>query len=295
MSELPTFTGLRVNDSGSLVGDQIVFKHSETAFDSNGNPLNYAPSSATVSIVSPMGVITPAVTIIPGTSNPVQLLQAVVTEAEAGEYTVNWQMINSDGQIVNRRETYFSAFTDIQDQCRALLQMDNTVITNYDVDLAAAQVIRSITGPGMYQNVLPIYNNLPIGDQACFDRAVALLCAAMIRPWAPVQVPVGDIVAIQSGQDRFQYATPTSGNTKRSIEDRWEDQAFEQLVATSVIGDVLRDLQDSTHVFSVNGYRRDQIRPMEIGVFGQVYANPGFLRWTGLYDYGRDAFWSWGK
>jgi hypothetical protein len=294
LAELPTFTGVRVNDSGSLVGSQIVFKHTETGLDSNDNPLPYTPTSATVSIVAPSGILTPAVIILPGTLNEVQLLQTIVDEAPAGEYTVNWTM-NVAGQIVNRRETYFVGFTDIQDQTRALLQVDNTVVTNYDVDLMAAQVIRSITGPGMYQNVLPIYNNLPIGDQSCFDRAVALLCAAGIRPWMPVQAPIGDIVAIQSGQDRFQYSTPTNGMNKRSIEDRWEDQAFEQLVATSVIGDVLRDLQDSTRIFSVNGYRRDQIKPMEVGVFGQVYANPGFLRWTGLYDYGRDAFWSWGK
>lgn len=294
MAELPTFVGARINDSGSLVGDQIVFKHSETAFDSTGSPLSYTPDSATVNIVSPSGLLTPSVSIIPGTANEVQLLQAIVSEAEAGEYTVGW-MMDVGGQVVQRRETYFTAWTDLQDQTRALLQVDNTVVTNYDVDLAAAQVIRAIVGPGMYQDVLPDYNNLIVGDQACFDRAVALLCAAMIRPWMPVQVPVGDIVAIQSGQDQTKYATPTSGNVKRSIEDRWEDQAFEQLVATATIGNVLRTIQDAARVFTPNGYRRNQIRPMEIGVFGQIYPNPGFLKWTGLSDFGRDAFWSWGK
>ena len=291
MAEIPNFTGLRLPDSGSLVSDTIVFKHTETAQISTG-PYDYVPDSVSVSINTPSGLLSPTVAIIPGTSNPQQLFQALVNETPAGVYNVAWIM-NVGGQIVQRTESYFVAWTDLYAQVRSLLRVDNTVIQNSDIDLAVTRVILDITGPGMYQDVLPSYNSLIPGDRVAFDNAVALTAAATIRPFIPKQEATGDVVKYQAGQDLLQWAPPTVGDNKKSIEEMWLDQAFRQLVTTTTIGGVLRKIQQDATPMRLAGRRRRQTTPFVYGPMGEIWLNPGFLQWTSLYSFGREAMWSW--
>lgn len=292
MPEVPSYVGVRLPDSGGLVNETIVFKHTESASVSTG-PFDFTVASASVLIQTPSGSVSPSVTVIPGGSSQQQLLQTFVTEADAGEYTVTWTMVDGDGQTVRRTENYFVAWTDLYNQVRSILRRDATVVQNADIDLAAIRVVIDLTGPGMYQNELPDYNQLIPGDRVPFDNAVALTVCAIMNPWLPRQEALGDILKIQSAQDLIQFAPSNKSLNPKSNEELMLEMAFRQLVSTVTIGGRLRRIQDSARSVHVAGRRRTQVSPFVYGPLGEVMVNPGFLRWTGLYSFGREAIWSW--
>jgi hypothetical protein len=283
---------MRLPDSGGLVNETIVFKHTESASISTG-PVPFSVSSATVSIQTPNGTISPGVTVIPGGSSEQQLLQALVSEAAAGVYTVTWTMVDGQGQTVQRTESYFVAWTDLYGQVRSILRRNADVLQNSDIDLAAVRIIIDLTGPGMYQDELPDYNQLIPGDRVPFDNAVALTICATMNPWLPRQEALGDILRIQSAQDMIQFAPSNAPSKKKSNEEMMLEAAFRQLASTQTIGARLRRTQDNARSVHVTGRRRSQVTPFVYGPLGEVMVNPGFLRWTGLYSFGREAIWSW--
>jgi len=283
------FTGLRLSDSGNLVGDTLMLKHQES---SNAN---FTMDTPTVNVNGPTGLMTPSVTVIPGTAAEVQLVQATVSEAVAGQYQVDWIMPMSDGQTVMRSEIYFVSWTELYTNIRALLRLDSTVLLNSDMDMVLSQIITMITGPGMYQTVLPSYSGLILADRIPFDQALTLMAAAYLRPFLPKQVATGEVVKFQSGTDVYQWAQPVRNEKNKPIEEIWIDRSWELLVATQTIGNIIRNIQDNAPFFRANGYRRRQINPIVLNEWGEIYQNPLFTRWSGWLETGRDFSFSWGR
>lgn len=283
------FKGQRAPDSGSLAGDILVLRHIETG------DVPFTADSAEIAINGPGGLVTPApiVTIAPGGISITHVLQALINEVTAGPYNIVWKM-TADGQTMIRGEQYFVTWTDVYTQIRSLLRLDDTVVTNYDIDLCLLQIMSSLLQTDIFQESLVAYSAIPTIDAQPFDRALSLMVAAFLRPFLPKQTPSGAVTSFASGTDKYTWQPDLRKPTGRTIEEQWLDMAWQVLTSTTVFGNAIRLYQARSVAFRASGRRRNQMQVYMIDAFGQPYMNPAFALWSNWLSYGGKMDWSWG-
>jgi hypothetical protein len=283
-----TFTGERLEDSGSLVGDTIYFKHVEVG---DGD----FTAAGTLTVDGPSGSSTPAVTVIPGGTDNPQLFQASVAEAVGGEYDLTWQL-TLDGQTVRRRERYFVPWNDMYEPVLGLLRMDDDMMPRADIDRVVLQVLSTLLGAPDFGGALPAYSALVGADRDLFDRAVALMCAAWIRPFAPKPESTGELVQFASGTDQFKWSDkqdPADFDGQVTIEERWLRTAWQMLVNTTALGPGILATENAARTFVASGRRRNQPSVFTFSPGGGMMVNPTFAMWDAWLAVGGAWGWPW--
>lgn len=280
------FIGSRLPGSGSLIGNTVIFRHMEMG-DSN-----FSIDEQSVIVNMPVGIVTPAVTVTPSGPTNTYVLQAIVNEATGGLYDVIWTFV-ADGQTIMRREKYLALYNDLYDETRRLLRVDSDNVADVDIDSAGMQVLNNFFGYGQLGAMLGTYNNVPMVDVDKFDRAIALMTAAFIRPFTPKQEAVGDVTKWMSGTDQMSWSAPDRSQHPVTIEERWINQASELLAGTTCLGPTIASIQDVSVAFRANGRRRRQNSPLVIDGMGGLHINPLFTMWANWLGIGADFGWSW--
>lgn len=278
------FTGTRMPDSGSLVGDILVLRQMEVGSEP------YTIDSASVSIVGPTSTNTPTVSFgVSSSAN--QVLEALASESDGGRYQVVWTM-QADGQTTMRSQSYFVTWTDVYTQVRALLLNDASVVSNYDIDLVLSQIMSSFLQQDVFAGQLASYSAVTDPDREQFDRALALMSAAFMRPFLPKQTPTGEVIRFTSGTDTYEWQPPLR-KLGQTVEEMWVDAAWELLTGTVAFGTEIRSYQDAKVGMVATGRRRQQTAPLLIDSLGIATPNPAFTMWYGWLGLGGKLDWSW--
>ena len=137
------------------------------------------------------------------------------------------------------------------------------------------------------------YKNISLIDIDIFDRAIALMSAAFIRPFTPKQEATGEVTKLVDGTDATSWSTPERSTNPMSIEERWIEQAYELLSGTQSIGPLIGAIQEASVAFRANGRRRQRQTPFVLNGVGGLQANPLFNMWATWLGVGADFGWSW--
>jgi hypothetical protein len=179
-----------------------------------------------------------------------------VTASLPGEYALVWQIHLGDGQVLNRYQRLFAAYTNVGDLIRRRLNETSLVLPEADLDAEVSFTVTSLVDRFVPLQMAGGYGGLAGLDQDRFDRAVGLFTALRLRACRAKSVPIGEIDRVQLGQNGFQFANGQAEEQK-PLEQQWLEEALIALGHVGPIHTLYQSAAASYKPFVVSGPTRN--------------------------------------
>lgn len=181
-------------------------------------------------------------------------------------------------------------------QVRGLLRLASVIIDDSDINITIIQVL--MTNSSIFPSGMTAFNarTLITGDESLmFERAIALMVAAWMRPFLPKTTSMGEVIQWTSGTDTYKWQGTPRKQTGPTVEEIWLDTAWGILSNLPTFSTIITSFQDVNTVFKAVGKRTGRPSPYLVSAYGSICRNPSFSTWTNWLSYGDCMPWSWSQ